>query len=305
MIDIETHRVIDLLPSREIKDVAEWLMTYPNLKIISRDGSVSYNYAIKQANKNIQQVSDRFHLLKGLTDAAKQVMTSHLTAIIGIPASASHSDGNRRANYWEKEIKKDDLPTREHNSSYAKKKKLVEKVLELTEKGFNISQIALETGLSRSTVKRYRNPDYKITNGMYNTTLNSNIKPYSEKIKQMLEEKYTFKKIEEAIRKDGYAGSASTIRMYTTRERRRLKESLANGIGNTEKIERKCLISLLYKPIDKVKKIFQEQFDKVIENQPVIILPMHKHLLDHVLLFSPACFFSAILSTSHHHVRQV
>ena len=41
MVDIDTRRIIDLLPSREIGDVAEWLSTFPNLEIVSRDGSVS------------------------------------------------------------------------------------------------------------------------------------------------------------------------------------------------------------------------------------------------------------------------
>lgn len=72
MVDMETHRIIDLLSSREIDDVAEWLKSYPNIKVVSRDGSISYYSAIKKADENIQQVSDRFHLLKGFTDAAKK-----------------------------------------------------------------------------------------------------------------------------------------------------------------------------------------------------------------------------------------
>ena len=35
MVDIDTRRIIDLLPSREIGDVAEWLSTFPNLEIVS------------------------------------------------------------------------------------------------------------------------------------------------------------------------------------------------------------------------------------------------------------------------------
>lgn len=106
MIDIDTHQIIDLLPSREIEDVAEWLCSFPNLEIVSRDGSVSYNSAVKQANEKIMQISDRFHLLKGLTDAAKKVITSLIAANIGIPVSASHYEGKETADYWEKEIKK-------------------------------------------------------------------------------------------------------------------------------------------------------------------------------------------------------
>lgn len=41
MVDIDTHQVIDLLASREIEDVAEWLKSYLNLKIVLRDGSIS------------------------------------------------------------------------------------------------------------------------------------------------------------------------------------------------------------------------------------------------------------------------
>ncbi len=40
MVDIDTHRVVDLLASREVEDVAEWLRSYPNIRIVSRDGSV-------------------------------------------------------------------------------------------------------------------------------------------------------------------------------------------------------------------------------------------------------------------------
>ena len=68
MVDIDTHRIIDLLPSREVDDVAEWLSSFPNLEIVSRDGSVSYNSAVRQADAGLIQISDRFHLLKGLTD---------------------------------------------------------------------------------------------------------------------------------------------------------------------------------------------------------------------------------------------
>jgi len=49
MVDIDTHRVVDLLASREVEDVAEWLRSYPNIRIVSRDGSVSYKSAIEQA----------------------------------------------------------------------------------------------------------------------------------------------------------------------------------------------------------------------------------------------------------------
>ena len=120
MIDIESHRIIDILDSREVKDVAAWLKTYPNLTVVSRDGSISYKSAIKEAGADIIQVSDRFHLLKGLTDGAKKYITSMIEANFSLPVSESHYDGIQTADYWIKETS-EDVPTREqypYMSSY-------------------------------------------------------------------------------------------------------------------------------------------------------------------------------------------
>lgn len=269
MVDIDTHRVIDLISSRETADVTEWLKTYPNLEMVSRDGSVSYRNAIEAVGKDIIQVSDRFHLLKGLTDAAKKSIHGIVSANFGIPAPASHYDGTETMDYWDKEPG-NDFPTRKHNANYERKRKLVEQVRNLTGQGYSRTEIAKKLGISYATVKRYQSPDFNPASAMYNTTMPSKIKPFAEEIKEMLNKGYPFKAIEREIREKGYDGAASTIRMFATRERKLLKEAREGEAGAVEKIERKWLVSLLYKPIDKVKGISQEQLDKVIEKYPVI-----------------------------------
>jgi len=283
MIDIETHRVVDLIDSRETEDVTAWLMTYPNLTVVSRDGSISYKSAIQQADAAITQVSDRFHLLKGLTDAAKKYITQKVNANFVIPAPASHYDGVETAPYWKKETR-DDFPTRDHNANLAKKAELVERARDLKKKGYTNVKIASMLGISNATVAKYIKPDYKVQNGQYNATYQSKIKPFTGDIRTMLEEGFTFKKIEEMIRHNGYSGSASTIRMFATRERKLLKEAQEKEEGITEKMQRKWLINLLYKPIDKVKDISQEQLDKVVDKYPIIgkvydIIQMFKETL--------------------------
>lgn len=67
MVDIETHKIIDLINSRKMEDVKEWLETYKNLQIFSRDGSITYKNAITLSHPSVIQVGDRFHLLKNLT----------------------------------------------------------------------------------------------------------------------------------------------------------------------------------------------------------------------------------------------
>lgn len=220
MIDIETHRIVDIIDSREVEDVVEWLISYPNIHIVSRDGSISYKSAINKANKNIMQVSDRFHLVKGLTDAAKKYITKIITANFGIPVSESHYNGIETATYWNGKSTVD-YYTKEHNSNLEKKISLVEKVRILKEKGYSNTKIAADMDMSRTTVAKYIKLDYNPSNANYNTTYtatySSKIKPYAEDIKRMLSNGVTFKRIEAEIREKGYKGTASTIRMYATR----------------------------------------------------------------------------------------
>lgn len=65
MVDLDTHRIINLLPSRDTGDVEKWLASYPNLEVISRDGAAIYAAASAHSHPEAVQVSDRFHLIKG------------------------------------------------------------------------------------------------------------------------------------------------------------------------------------------------------------------------------------------------
>ena len=74
MVDIETHKIIDMIDSREEEKITEWLKTYPNLEVISRDGGIMYKSASDKAHPKAKQISDRFHILKNLTEYAKDAL---------------------------------------------------------------------------------------------------------------------------------------------------------------------------------------------------------------------------------------
>ena len=79
MVDLESHRIIDLIPSRETADVAKWLAAFPNIQVVSRDGAAIYSSAA-DSHPDAVQVSDRFHLIKGLSEAiTKLPCPAHLT----------------------------------------------------------------------------------------------------------------------------------------------------------------------------------------------------------------------------------
>ena len=84
LIDSVSRKVIDILDSRQEEDVVEWLRTFPSIERISRDGSLMYARAISRALPSVIQVSDRFHIVKNLTDKALKELRKRIPLQIKI-----------------------------------------------------------------------------------------------------------------------------------------------------------------------------------------------------------------------------
>ena len=92
MVDLESHRIIDLFPSRETSDVAKWLATFPNIQVVSRDEAAIYSSATAASHPEAIQVSDRFHLIKGLSEAINKYMIRKFPARVEIPLTEEVSE---------------------------------------------------------------------------------------------------------------------------------------------------------------------------------------------------------------------
>ncbi|WP_242649463.1 ISL3 family transposase [Clostridium kluyveri] len=138
MIDIDTHRVIDVLDSRDKDRVIEWLNTYPNIKVVSRDGSRTYGAAIKASHPNAIQVTDRFHLLKNLSEAVEKYMCRLYPSRLEIPATSTTLSPEMEALY--------NTRNRRERILFARKK---------YKEGYTQSEIALLLHSAISTIGKY------------------------------------------------------------------------------------------------------------------------------------------------------
>lgn len=89
MFNLDTDQVVDLIHSRDREEVINWLKTFPNLEIVSRDGSTTYAYSISEAHPNAIQISDCFHLLQNLAKYCAGFFKSILKTNIKIPVTNS------------------------------------------------------------------------------------------------------------------------------------------------------------------------------------------------------------------------
>ena len=77
LCDLETRKVVDLLPDRDANSVAAWLQQHPGTKIISRDRGGIYAEAARRAAPQAVQVADRWHLLRNLSGALGRAIAPH------------------------------------------------------------------------------------------------------------------------------------------------------------------------------------------------------------------------------------
>lgn len=81
LVDLERHRVLDLLPDREPDTLVAWLAAHPGIEFVGRDRASAYADAATRGAPDAIQVADRFHLLRNLTEAVQQVLGRHQRAI--------------------------------------------------------------------------------------------------------------------------------------------------------------------------------------------------------------------------------
>jgi transposase len=81
IVDLETHRVVDLLPDRSTETVAQWLAQHPSMTVVSRDRSDLYANGITQGAPRAVQVVDRFHLVTNLREALETFFLARPTVL--------------------------------------------------------------------------------------------------------------------------------------------------------------------------------------------------------------------------------
>jgi transposase len=153
LVDLERHRVIDLLPDREAETLRKWLVEHPGIEFITRDRALAYAEGASLGAPAAVQVADRFHLVKNMSEAIerllerKQAILRQTAQEVNGGASSAPAVKAAKVNLRRPEREKQQRRERRH-ARY-------EEVLRLYDLGCSRRQIARLTRLSRQTVQKY------------------------------------------------------------------------------------------------------------------------------------------------------
>jgi hypothetical protein len=157
LVDLEQHKVIELLPDREPDTLTTWLVAHPGIEFISRDRAGAYAEACDRGAPDAIQIADRFHLLRNLTATMQHVVERHRGEIhrIGLvretpaPRPTERGPVGRRAS----SALRGDVERRQARRA-ARLARYYE-VCALHAAEVSISEIHRRTGLSRATIMRW------------------------------------------------------------------------------------------------------------------------------------------------------
>ncbi len=77
IVDLERHRLIELLPDREAETLARWLKQNPGVEVISRDRGERYAVGGHKGAPEAVHVADRWHLLSNWREATERIFDRH------------------------------------------------------------------------------------------------------------------------------------------------------------------------------------------------------------------------------------
>lgn len=217
VVDLERHRVVELLPSHAVDEVSRWLKSQPQITVVSRDRSMEYRTAITESLPDALQVVDRWHLIKNLCDVLERSLSENVPKLQIRPVVERISPSDRP------------LRTRfpRANADYGRQAGVYERrvrqyqlVQELKANGLGIKRIAKLLGLSRQTVRIFYYAEvYPETN--YRKLRPSILDPYLPYLEQRVRDGcLNAMQLWREIVEQGYPGTQSQVTKWMHWRRR-------------------------------------------------------------------------------------
>ncbi|MEQ9442959.1 MAG: ISL3 family transposase [Cyclobacteriaceae bacterium] len=152
LVNLHTGKVVDLLPDREEATLREWLQQRPQIEVVTRDRFSNFQKAIAVGAPQALQVTDRWHLLRNLSEAIQKILIRHYSKINTTLARQPQKDTSWNPISIQPVSKQADKADALQNGIRLQRFKQLK---DLQGKDYSIRAMARHLGMSRQTVKKY------------------------------------------------------------------------------------------------------------------------------------------------------
>ena len=150
LVDLEGHRVLELLPDRSALTVTRWLQAHPEVEVISRDRAGAYAEAAETGAPNAIQVADRFHLMCNFGSAVERALEQKMPLI----REAMRRDCNQQQEN-KTEAKPNTTAQARKDECRERRLKRYNETVEMFNRGMSQAEICRATGMEKKTVRRF------------------------------------------------------------------------------------------------------------------------------------------------------
>lgn len=264
-VDLDRHRVVDLLPDRSTDTVRSWLERHPAIQIVSRDRCGIYAEAARHGAAEALQVADRFHLLMNLSAAIERALeerSSELCLAAEAAPVVVESQPEPEKPRTLAEQRKQQRRDRRHQR--------YEQVLELYQQGYTQRAISVEMSIDRKTVRRWLRaghfPERKPT------SRKSHVRDFNDYLQKRWNDGcHNATRLFEEIRLRGYRGSRKMVSQHISSWRIRPRSrSTSIKKRRLDRVAPRHAAILACRPAERLSEQQKLLLDKVAVNCPTI-----------------------------------
>jgi transposase len=270
LVDLDLHRVIDLLPERTAESFAAWLKQHPQIVTVARDRGGLYAQGAACGAPQAQQVADRFHLLVNLSATMERVLEERSRQLILPPAEEPAAQAPQAE---AAELSQDcppPVPPQITPAQLRRQRRLerYQQVVALFHSGHSQAAISRTLGIGKKTVRRWlRRGEFPERKPSHRPA--PKVSQFAKYLQQRWHEGcHNASRLYREIRQQGYLGKGVMVARFVAAWR---KTGKATSPKTPKQISPRQAALLVTRPADQLKDKQKQLLDRIARHCPTII----------------------------------